>query len=47
MGILGGIVKPVANIAQKAATAGKLKSIKLKVKMAGQKDQKKADGTKD
>lgn len=32
MGNLGGIIKPMANVAQNAAKAGKVKSIKLKMK---------------
>ena len=46
MGNFGEIVKPVANIAQKAATAGKLKSIKLKIKMKPGDEAKKGDGNK-
>lgn len=34
---LGGLVKPVANMAQKASKAQKVKSIKLKVKFKDQK----------
>jgi hypothetical protein len=33
MSILGGITRPVTNVAQKAAKAGQIKSIKLKIKM--------------
>jgi hypothetical protein len=44
MGNLGGIIKPVANVAQNAAKAGKLKSLKLKLKMKTDDSQKKDDG---
>ena len=41
MGTLGSIVQPLTNVATNAAKAGKVKSIKLKVKM------QKGDGKKD
>ena len=44
MGILGGIVKPVANAAQNAAKAGKIKSLKLKIKMKSGADKKTDNG---
>jgi hypothetical protein len=50
MGMLGGIVKPMANVAQNSAKAGKLKSIKLKMKFdakAGGKSQQKSDPKSD
>lgn len=42
MSALGGIVKPMANMAQKAAKAGQVKSVKLKIKMKP--GDKKPDG---
>jgi hypothetical protein len=44
MGNLGGIVKPVANLAQKASKASQIKKISLKVKFDPKKDAKKGDG---
>jgi hypothetical protein len=44
MGILGGIIKPMANVAQNAAKADKVKSVKLKVKMKSGAAPKKEDG---
>lgn len=32
MSILGGVIRPVQGVAEKAAKAGKLKSIKVKMK---------------
>ncbi len=43
MSILGGITRPVENIAQKAAKAGQIKSVKLKIKMKPGKDAPKLD----
>lgn len=34
---IGELVKPATDVAKKAATAGKIKSIKLKIKMKGSK----------
>lgn len=39
MANLGGITKPVTDVAQKAAKAGQIKSIKLKIKMKPGKKQ--------
>jgi hypothetical protein len=47
MGALGGLVKPMADVAGKAAKAGKIKSVKLKVKMADPKAKGKPQFTPD
>jgi hypothetical protein len=43
MSILGGITRPVTNMAEKAAKAGQIKKISLKIKMKPGKSQQKAD----
>lgn len=45
MSILGGIMRPVTNLADKSAKAGKLKSIKIKAKF-DPKAKKQADDQK-